>query len=188
MNWIEKIGHFFGNRLLKSEMQLARKTRVSNFGSAKSVALVYREKGESFFILVKQYLEYLKGEHGIREVMALAYIDDKKAVPYWQVHKLKFDFFTKSEINWKHEPQADSAKQFIENSYDILIDLEKEPSLPLQFIISRSKAAFKVGYYHNEREELYDLMLKTSDQTTFDQYINQVNHYLKRINTYDARA
>jgi len=188
MKFIADIGRFFGLRQLRSEVQAARKARVSNFGSAKSVALLYQEKGESFFILVKQYVEYLKSEHGIREVMAFAYIDDKKAVPHWQVHKLKYDYFTKGETTWRQEPSGDAFKLFVDKPYDILIDLERQPALPLQFCMARSKATFKVGHYHAEREELYDLMFKTDERDTFDAYISQLNHYLKRINTHDARA
>lgn len=188
MKLIDDIGRFFGLRQLKAELQAARSTRVSNFGSAKSVALVYEEKGESFFILVKQYVDYLKSEHGIREVMAFAYIPDKKAIPHWQVHKLKYDYFSKGETTWKQEPAGDAFNLFVNKPYDILIDLERHPVLPLQFCIARSKATFKVGHYHEDREALYDLMFKTDERGAFDAYISQLNHYLKRINTHDQRA
>jgi hypothetical protein len=169
-------------------MERQRKTRVHNFDDARSVAILYREKGESFFILVKQYVKYLKQEHGIREIMALGYIDDKKAVPHWHVHRLKYDYFTKGDLNWRYQPQCDQVNSFVSKNFDILIDFEKEPCLPLRYVLAESNAAFKVGYYHPENEPFYDMMLQTGERDTFDEYITQVNHYLKLINATNARA
>jgi hypothetical protein len=188
VNIIEQIRVYFGEQLLRKKLDEKRKTRVHNFDDARSVALLYREKGESFFILVKQYVKYLKSEHGIRDIMAMCYIDDKKTVPHYHVHRLKYDYFTRGDVNWRYEVKCDQVDNFIDQQFDILIDFEKKPSLPLQFILAESKAAFKVGYYHSDHEELYDMMLHAGEQDTFDEYIKQVNHYLKRINTKHARA
>ncbi len=188
MKFIDDIRQYFGERLLRSKLYEPRKRAVHNFDDARSVGILYKEKGESFFILVKQYVKYLRTEHGIRDIMALSFIDDKKAVPHYHVHRLKYDYFTKTDLNWRFEPAADQIKNFTDTPFDILIDFEKTPSLPLQFILAESKAAFKVGYFREGEEALYDMMLYTGDNDTFDAYIGQVNHYLKLINTKDARA
>src|SRR5690554_8171783 len=120
--------------------------------------------------------------------MAFCYIDEKGNVPHYQVHKLKYDYFDKSEVNWRMEPISSQATKFVETEYDILIDLEREPVLPLQFILARSRARFKVGYFGTGRSEYYDLMIDVPPHATFDEYINQVNHYLTLINRGNARA
>lgn len=188
MKFIRNIREFLGRSLLKSKLNFPRSSKVHNFGDARSVAVIYREKGESFYILVKQYVKYLTSEHGIREVMAMCYIENKKEIPYYHVHKLKFDYFTSGDLTWRMEPKSDQTTNFINQRFDILIDLEKEPSLPLRFLLAQSKASFKVGHYHPDNEPFYDMMLATDEKDTFDQYINQVNHYLTLINKRDARA
>lgn len=182
MEWLENIKKSWGRRKLPAKINESRETAVSNFHSAGSVALLYEEKGESYFILVKQYVKYLKSEFGVREVMALCYIDDKKEVPHYHTHRLKFDYFLKSDLNWWYEPDCDQVDSFVSRPYDILINLERSPSLPLEFIQAKSNAALKVGYYRADREAHFDLMLDLPERATFDEYVKQVNHYLTRIN------
>ena len=188
MKFFDNIKRMFGQRLLKTKLQTPRTSQVHNFGDARSIAIIYKEKGESFYILVKQYVKYLSAEHGIREVMAMCYIENKKDIPYYHVHKLKFDYFTSAELTWRMEPNCDQVTNFVKQNFDILIDLEKEPCLPLRFILAESQAAFKVGYYHPDNEPFYDMMLASGQNDTFDEYIKQVNHYLTLINRQDARA
>jgi len=182
VEWLENIKKAWGRKKLPSKVNTNRETAVSNFHNANSVALLYEEKGESYFILVKQYVKYLKSEFGVREVMALCYIDHKKEVPHYHTHRLKFDYFLKSELNWWYEPNCDQVKKFVTGEYDILINLERSPALPLEFIQVESNAKLKVGYFRNGREAFFDLMLDLPEKATFDEYVKQVNHYLTRIN------
>lgn len=188
MKFINDIKTFFGEKLLKSKLHTPRKAAVHNFADARSVAILYKEKGESFYILVKQYVKYLREEHGIRDIMAMAYIEDKRALPHYHVHKLKYDYFTSAELNWRMEPTCDQVRKFVSEPFDILIDFEKEACLPLRFVLAESQAAFKVGYYHPDNEPYYDMMLASGENDTFDEYIRQVNHYLTLINKKNVRA
>jgi len=182
MEWLEKMKKAWGRTKLKSALNENRETKVANFHSANSVAILYAEKGESYFILVKQYVKYLKSEFGIKEVLALCYIDQKKVIPHYHTHKLKFDYFTKGELNWYHEPNAPHVQNFESNAYDILINLERVPPLPLEFIQLKSAAKLKVGFYNENHQDHYDLMLDLPERATFDEYVKQVNHYLTKIN------
>jgi len=182
MEWLERMKKSWGRNKLKSALNENRETKISNFHNANSVALLYEEKGESYFILIKQYVKCLKSEFGIREVMALCYIDDKKIVPHYHTHKLKFDYFTKGELNWYYEPHAQHVQNFESTTYDILINLERNPCLPLEFIQLKSLAKLKVGYFKENRQDYYDLMLDLDERATFDEYVKQINHYLTKIN------
>jgi len=182
VEWFENIKRAWGRRKLPTKINQSRETAVSNFHNARSVAILYEEKGESYFILVKQYVKYLKSEFGVKEVMAFCYIADKKEVPHYHTHRLKFDYFLKSELNWWYEPTCDQVKNFITNEYDILINLERTPALPLEFIQAESNARLKVGYYRADRQEYFDIMLDLPERATFDEFVKQVNHYLTRIN------
>jgi hypothetical protein len=188
MKWLMGVRKWMATGQLRKELAKPRRRVACGFSKAKSVAIVYREQGESFFILVKQYVQHLKAEYGIREVLAMCYIEDPKQIPHYHVHRLKYDYFTGSDVNFSLRPISDAAQSFAERPFDILIDLEREPCIPLQYIVAISKATFKVGRYTEQWPELYDLMLKVPEQATFDAYIAQVNHYLQKLNTTHARA
>jgi len=182
LKFLDDIKIKLGKRMLKSKLNQDRNTEVHNFDDARSVGILYREKGESFFILVKQYVKYLRDEYGMKDILAMAYIDDKKQIPHWHIHRLKYDYFTKGDLDWKFQPSCQQVDKFVNQEFDILIDLEKDFCLPLRFVLAESKANFKVGYYSADNEKYYDMMIQASKESTFDEYVSQVNHYLKRIN------
>lgn len=185
---VKRFRYFLASRAVDRVAPANRKTRVSNFGTARSVALIYTEKGESFYILVKQYVQYLRAEHGIGEVMAMAFVENDKLVPLYHQHKLHFDFFTPSDLSFSLAPQADHIVNFVRKRFDILINLDEELPAPLALVLANSEAALKVGTRTRQLERFYDLMIEPKAGRTFDEYARHVNHYLTVINTPHARA
>ena len=188
MGLFDGIKRSLAMRAMPKAINRDRRQSVSNYNTARSIGIIYREKGESFYILVKQFVKYLRAEHGVREVKALAYVDEPRAIPYYHKHKLRFDFFTPKDVNFQYDPTGDHVKNFEDNDFDILIDLEQETCYPLRFVLARSAARMKVGLYQPEWEEYYDLMLAREHESTFDDFMEELNHYLTVINTNNARA
>ena len=175
-------------RKLPNAINNDRPRYVRNYGNANSVGIIYREKGEGFFVLVKQYVKYLRAECGIRDVMAIAYVEDSKTIPYYHKHKLRYDFFTSADLNFSLEPTSDAVKNFTSQSFDILLDFESEMCIPLRYVLAQSRAAMKVGIQQPDATEFYDVMIARPKDSTFDDYLKQLNHYLTLINTHHARA
>jgi len=171
----------FGQYQLNKIGDIKRNRKVSNFHEAKEVAIIYKSQGEPFYILVKQYVKFLKGEYGVRRVMALSYTDEK-VLPKYQSHRLEFDYFTREQLNWYGKPKGNTVDNFVVNDYDILIDFSEGDCLPLKYILAQSKARFKVGKYREGNEEAYDLMIHTGKKSSFENYIKQINHFLSAIN------
>lgn len=175
-----------GNYFLKKELNAQkRKAQVANLAGAKKIALLYQADDEEVYKKVKRYVKYLKEEEGIRKIMALGFSTEKET-PFFLQAKLEFDHFTKKELNWYGKPAGTIVDNFIEEDYDIIIDLTMERVLPLRFILVNSKAKFKVGRYSDENEPYYDMMIAVSEEN-LDHYIKQINHYLKIINSGDGK-
>lgn len=177
----DNISRFLSRHFLDISPEKSRRVKVTNFAEATSVGIIYKEKNESFYVLVKQYVKYLKEEHGIRDILALAYVEDRN-VPFWQVHKLEFDYFCKTDLDWRRKPVSLEVDNFVAKSFDILIDLSLEDHAPLMHILAKSKAKFKVGAYHDAKAELFDMMVDLGPNNTFDQYIHKLNHFLTILN------
>jgi hypothetical protein len=170
-----------GTRQLRSEYRNMRRTpKVFNLATAQSVAIIYRCDNEEKFAAVKKYIRHLKEEEGIKRLMALGYVEDK-VLPEFARSQLEFDFFCKADITWNFRPGGNAVKNFCNETFDILIDLEREEIIPLRHILNRSKGRFKVGYYTEEFKHFYDLMIDVRTPELMD-YIAQVNHYLSIIN------
>lgn len=159
---------------------LRRVPRVNNWSTAKSVGMIFRCDDEEKLEVVKKYIRHLKEEEGIKKIKALGFVDDK-TLPAYASPKLELDFFCRTDLSWNFRPGGTTVKNFCNENWDILIDLESEEIIPLRHILNRSGAKFKVGYFTETYKHYYDLMLDVKSQDVVD-YIAQVNYYLSIIN------
>lgn len=169
-------------RKLKKEFKnMKRVGKVKNLDEALSVGILYPVDRPETYHLVKKYVKHLKEQEGIRKIMALGYVDVKE-LPADYNSKLEFDFFCKKDLNRLYRPQGNIIKNFIEEDYDILIELTNDTILPLRYILISSRAKFKVGFYNEENEPYFDMMINTGKSFNIVDFIDQINHYLKIIN------
>lgn len=133
--------------------------------------------------------KHLKDELGVGRVAMLSYVEtDNKRTPSYLVKKLDSGFFCKSDLNWYGKPVSE-IEAFIDVEFDILIDLELEPVLPLKHVLKQSKAHMKVGPHqtgwglkdydviigpNDTGEEDPMLIWKEHTERTF-QFISEVN-------------
>ncbi|MFN3342304.1 MAG: DUF6913 domain-containing protein [Flavobacteriales bacterium] len=170
-----------GRRQMRSEYKGLRRTpKVFNLATAKSVGLIYRVDNEEKFAAVKKYVRHLKEEEGIKRIMALGYVEEK-VLPEFARSQLEFDYFCKADLSWSFRPGGNAVKNFCNEVFDILIDLEREEIIPLRHILNKSKGRFKVGYFTEEFKHYYDLLIDVHSAELID-YIAQVNYYLSIIN------
>tara|TARA_B110000444_G_scaffold259417_1_gene303103 strand:+ start:319 stop:882 length:564 start_codon:yes stop_codon:yes gene_type:complete len=128
-------------RRIKGENRERKGCGLSN---AYSVGLLYLERDHSHYRAIKDIAKYLNDEVGVKKVSMLSYVDnDKKHIPGWLVKKLDSGYFCKSDLNWYGKPQKE-VQSFIDYEFDILLDLELEPVLPLKYVLMRSMAKMKV--------------------------------------------
>ena len=171
------IGKVFG----AGKLDQKRDTVVSNYSQAESLAVIFKLEDEEQYKIVRQYLKFVKDEHGLKRVMALAYVDDKEPASYLQ-SRIDFDFFSKKEVNWQQVPSGITVDNFCDEAYDIFIDLTSEPVIPLQHILTNSHAKFRVGRKTEKNDHLYDLMIDMGNKQGLKPFIEQINHYLTIIN------
>lgn len=176
-----------GYRKLKKEMAgQNRKAHICNLAQATSIAVIYRAEDEKMHQVVKNYLKYLKEEEGIRRLMAFSYFDGKDTPAYLQ-SILEYDYFTRKDLNWHGKPSGSSVDKFINEPYDILIDLTEEPCLPLRYVLVESKAKFKVGQHNPKNEPYFDLLIDTQ-MNDLAKFIEQVTYYLAVLNSGQGAA
>ena len=181
MAFLQQFRNNIGRYKLKNEHAINRYPQVMNFHNCKSIAFLYQSKSESSVIMMKQYMKQLKGEYGIPQMMAFAFIEEKN-VPSYHSHKLEFDYCCKKDLNWYGKAKSEAVKNFVNNDFDILLDLSNGDCIPLDFILKQSRAKFKVGKFTEERESYYDLNIDVKNNASLEEYIKQVNWFLNLIN------
>lgn len=182
MSLFRNIKQFFAARSLKNELAAhPRHTSAHKFrfDQLRTVGILFDASGQEDYELVRRYVVYLR-EHS-KKVKALGFFNSKE-VPQLTYSRLEYDFFAAKELNWFGKPSAPVISNFINEEFDLLIDLNIHDHFPLKYISALSKAKFKVGKYKEQEEAVYDMMIDADNTQTLKYFLRQVDTYIAMLN------
>jgi hypothetical protein len=172
-----KIGEaILTNKLAKTK----RKVFYSNIGLVKKIGIVWDASRSDEFASLSRFYQKMRDRN--IEIKILGYFpgedlpDRYTAIRYLTCIK-------NQQINFFYHPISSESNSFINIRFDVLIDVNFNKLLPLQYISSLSNAAFKVGLFESETANTaFDLMMELKNPVDVDNYLNQVVQYLEMIN------
>jgi len=180
MGIINNIKNFFGNYSLSQEMKSVRRNKMFlNLEEAKTIGIVFDATENENFELVKKYITYLKGLK--KRVKAIGFFNMKETPPM-AYSKLDYDFFSLKDLSWNNIPKNIYVKNFIDDQFDILLDLNIKDSFPLKYISTLSRAKFKVGKRSKWNSSTFDLMLDIDASKNLKYFLKNLDTYLFIIN------
>jgi len=171
----QTIANFLFLREYRNQKRISRSV---TFDEAKKIGILYEATSDRNYEIVKQFVKEIRAQQ--KDVLALGYVDQKE-LPHMRFAKLGLDFFTRKSVNWKMKPQHPSVSNFINNDFDILINLNTEKCFPLKYISAMTKARFKVGKYDQKNFPFCDMMIQAGENIGLKDFIDQVTHYLKLL-------
>jgi hypothetical protein len=153
----------------------------SNLSDVKNIGIVWDASKIDEFACLSRF--YQKMQESKTDVKIMGYYSGKNlpnqftAVRYLSIIK-------NEELNFFYHPVSNDTNKFVNNKFDVLIDINFEKLLPLQYISSLSNAGFKVGLFESETGNTpFDLMMDLKSPVNIEDYLNQVVHYLEMINS-----
>jgi len=156
MKWSEQlktgIGRYFLDRKIKS---LDRKVHACNLDRARHIGIIYNATEYISFEIIRDLVRQLS--ENAERVIVLGYVDSKNLIDNY-LYRKGFDFFSKSDLNWYYKPISAVAMQFMNEQFDLLLDLSLDSHFPIRYITSLSPASFKAGRYSTDDESL-DFMI-----------------------------
>lgn len=181
MKLFDRIKEWLGRRRLIQGTAQERRPVARNLADAAKVGIVYHARDEQTHQQVRNYVKKIKEELGITRIMALGYFDAKE-LPFYLHAKLNFDVYSLKDLNWYRIPHGNIVQNFIAEEYDVLIDLTVHDSLPLQYVMAKSKARFKVGRLGDTNAHFLDMMIDTAGADSLPQLVANIHRYLMMIN------
>ena len=181
MSILNGIKDWFGRRALLKQARQDRSPLPKNLAVANKVGMLYVAHDEQAHTQVRNYVKKIKEELGLTRIMALGYFPGK-ALPFHLHTKLNFDAFCQKDLNWYRVPQGKTVRNFIAEEYDILIDLSLQDHFPIQYLMAKSAARFKVGRLSNANAHFLDMMIDTAGADSLAQLISNMDKYLLMIN------
>jgi hypothetical protein len=182
MELFKKIRIRIGDAILKNKIAgTKRKMHYSNLSDVKNIGIVWDASKIDEFACLSRF--YQKMQESKTDVKIMGYYSGKNlpnqftAVRYLSIIK-------NEELNFFYHPVSNDTNKFVNNKFDVLIDINFEKLLPLQYISSLSNAGFKVGLFESETGNTpFDLMMDLKSPVNIEDYLNQVVHYLEMINS-----
>jgi hypothetical protein len=141
--------------------------------------MIYNATNRQDYELVKKFAKYFK-EKG-KSIMTLGYIDSKDAGALRNT-QLEYRFFTKKDLNWYFKPSCLEVNNFLDQRFDILLDLGIDYCFPIKYICGLSRSSFKVGPSENNAEKYYDMMIDVGKNKTLENFMRNVDVYINMVN------
>lgn len=171
MKWLDSVQEAAHRRHLQQALQRRVQRQPKNLRHIKTVGILVDLTHEP---LVHQgaALTYARQLQSIqKEVHILGYCDEVK-LP----ENLQIDAFCRKERTFSLLPKYPAAVQFMATPFDVLIGLHFEANLILEYMAAVSPAHLRVGYFREECDEVYDLMVKSP--------LHQPAAFLERVHNY----
>lgn len=181
MKLINNIKYRIARKNLEQEHQkLSRVRKPLNLDNSKFIALLYFIEDENSY---KKIEEFVKTLNELNIKVKVACYTDQKIIPHYFIPKLLQDILTVKDLNWYHFPVKPFVKDFLNEEFDILIDLSLKEYVPLLYLAANTNASMKIGRFDESHQHFYDLMIDIPSDASLEYFIEQVMHYLNKINT-----
>ena len=172
--------------LVKKRARTKRKVHYSNISEVKKIGIVWdASKAQEFTSLSRFYQKM--SEKNI-EVKIFGYFQGKSLPDQYTAIRY-LTCIKDDELNFFYHPASSESTIFIQQRFDVLIDINFDKLLPLYYISSLSNAGFKVGLLESESTPApFDLMMEIKTPVDVDTYLLQILQYLEMINAETVKS
>ena len=160
-------------RLKKKEIEKAKNLiRNKNFDK---IGLLYISENSSQDSFIKLFIEKLSIEN--REIFSVEFITNKDRIPE-KISSNNNYKFGKEDLNFFGLLPKEKSTTFLENNFDIIINLSLNNNIYLHYLSFMSTAKLKIGLYSDEFSHIYDFMIDPKDIANLNELIISVENYL----------
>jgi hypothetical protein len=178
MKVLENIRNKIGRWQLDREVSGKKPGQLIPFGEMQHIGILYDAEWMDSEAVVLEYANALKAEG--RKVFMMGFVNQKQ-LPPTKKFVLNSEFFWKDKLNGVNLPLKGNIGIFLEQEFDLLLNLYFEPQLPLQAMSAYSKARYKVGSHIDGGLKYGDAMIDIGTNRDLRFLIEQIDFYLKAI-------
>lgn len=172
MSLFERIKlHYYRNALNRRLRNGSVRRTSMAFEEIRTVGIVYDRDLRTDEQNIRAFAKQLEREG--KRVDLLVVTQEKTPDPQATVPHL-----TRADVNWHYIPTGESALLFMNQPFDLLLDLCSSNTHTVNYIAAGSKAKFRVGTSTNA-DAPYELVIDPGTGTETRQLIQQVSRYLK---------
>jgi len=170
-----------GRYILRKKADYVKRNKFKgNLTDVKLIGIVWDATRASDFQYLAQFHQKMQ-ERGV-EVKILGFYPDK-LLPDCLTAIRYLTCIKKNDLNFFYLPVSEEAENFIKTPFDVLIDINFNDLLPLQYITAMSVASLKIGLFNEgDNSYLYDMMFDLNKNSNVNEYFEHILYYLEMIN------
>lgn len=169
------------SRSLRKSLALRTvKRKQVSFKKANTIGVLFDATNPTLRDEISPFIQSLKKAN--KQVTSIAYFDSKQ-----DISGFAFKAFNQNDLDWMGRPKQEIIKQYADQVFDILICIYKYPQPIIEYIATLSKSHFRVGPFI-ENTEAFDLMVDVLPEQSTQDFLNEVNFYLHKINAPNEQA
>jgi hypothetical protein len=148
--------------------------RSPDYSDAVQIGIIFKYQDDRHYEQVLNFVRQLKIDK--KEVNLLAFMPPQKDLSVY-----RFSQFTAANLSVWGKLTSEEIDVFLARQYDFLIDLDIEPSLFVDNILSRANAKCKIGHFNMERKDFYQMMIHIDPSNDFEIFLDKVYFYIKKL-------
>lgn len=165
--------YFFDRNIRQNRpANIARKGR--NLKQAQTFGIVFDASTADNEAIAASLQSFLEKQQ--KQVHILGYKPHKKKEEVLPAH-----VFSKESIGWNFIPDSSLVDGFVREEFDVLICLQQENLLPLEYIMAMSRASFRIGKHFEAQEENYELMIHMDASENMQNLKDHVIGWLEKL-------
>ena len=169
-----KIQHYILSRNL---LRLKRMSKLVTLSEANKIGVLFDAKTPHSVTQIKSFLKYLLKKN--IDIDILGFVDGVKKDSMY-LSTIHINYFKSDDLNILGIPNSLKTHRFMQNQYDIIINLSLNNSFSTKYLTLMSNSKYRIGVYGNNYKFNYDLMFKLKVQS-LDYFIEQLKYYLEII-------
>ena len=140
-------------------------SKIVSFENAKSIGILFDATDPGRRDQILKYIDQIKKKQ--KKVKSLGFFNSKQ-----ENTNFIFKYFNTKNIDWAYRPTGETVSEFIQQPFDLLLNLEPETKIHTEYIAALSRANLRIGPY-TENTYCYDLMIDTGS--------NDLKHFIQEI-------
>ncbi len=180
MQFLENIKTKIGKYLLQGSFSKRKSmSSIPRFDDLKDIAIIYPADNKEDENDANKLALHFR-EQG-KKVMMLGFVNQKQLSHKYKFH-INHEYFWRESLDTFLLPKKDKIAGFIQQPFDLLINLYPEFNLQLAAVSSYSKATTRIGAHFAESESYNEILIEGKFKNLFELGL-QMEHYLKIVNS-----
>lgn len=171
----EKLRRFF---FLKEVRRRSRDRMVMGLDESQTIVIIFEASESTAYSQVVSLVTSLR-ESG-KKVRAMGFVRQKHK-PDYLVDQIHFSFCQAVDFSWNLKLKSQALAEFADMEADLLLDLSPSGLFYPKYLAALSNARYKVGNYHPDQVDIYDLMIREKEPYALNDFIEHCLQYLRII-------